>query len=158
MKPPRGADEIRALYGDPRPHIRDDGTVSPIWEARMTTVLMPGPLPLGWDRTSYASRVRVNVAIAEEVEYLFRELKHYELWGKLRTYDGGYTFRLTRGGSKLSMHGYGAALDFDAPWNKLGHLPTMLPEIIKVLRRRGWTWGGQWSRPDGMHFQFGRGY
>ena len=27
MKPPKGVTEFREFYGDPRPHVRDDGTV-----------------------------------------------------------------------------------------------------------------------------------
>ena len=156
MRPPSGLAAIRELYGDPRPFVREDGTVSPIWEARMVTVPMPRPLPLGWDRKRFATRVRVNQAIAEEVDGLFKELEPE--WHRLSTYDGGYTWRLTRGGSKLSMHAYGGALDFDAPWNRLGTEPTMDPLVIRIFVRRGWTWGGKWKRPDGMHFQFGRGY
>lgn len=158
MKPPKGVTEFREFYGDPRPHVRDDGTISPIWEARMTTVPLPGPLPLGWDRKKFASRVRVNQAIADEVQALFSELVWAGVWGHLSTYDGGYTWRLQRGGSKVSTHGYGAALDFDAPWNKLGDEPKMHPLVVRVFKKRGWTWGGQWKRPDGMHFQFGKGY
>ncbi len=158
MTPPRGQNAIRALYGDPRPYIRDDGTVSPIWEARMTTLEMPTPLPLGWNRKAFATRVRVNVAVVDEVKVVFAELEFGGLWGLLRTYDGGYTFRLQRGGSKLSSHSYGAALDFDAPWNRLGRRPLMHPAIVSVFERNGWTWGGRWKRPDGMHFQFGRSF
>ena len=156
MKPPRGREEIRALYGDPRPYIRDDGSVGRAWEARMVPVKMPVPLPLGWDRSLFAGSVRVNRAIEDVVHETFLELA--ELWGRLRTYDGGYTFRLTRGGSRLSSHGYGAALDFDAPWNRLGQPPTLDSQIVRVFRRHGWTWGGKWKRPDGMHFQFGKGF
>lgn len=158
MKPPRGIEEIRELYGDPRPFIRDDGTVSPIWEARMTLVSMPTPLPLGWDPTRFASRVRVNVAIAEEVENTFRDLEHEGAWILLKTYDGGYTFRLSRGGSHLSMHSFGGALDFNARWNKLGTQPSMPQEVVRIFERRGWTWGGKWKRADGMHFQIAKGY
>jgi hypothetical protein len=156
MKPPVGLDEIRALYGDPRPFLKDDGTVSPLWEARMTTLEMPTPLPLGWNRKLFATRVRVNQAIVDVVKDVFAELEFGGLWSLLTTYDGGYTFRLTRGGSRLSSHSFGAALDFDAPWNKLGRKPTMNPKIVRVFESHGWTWGGQWRRPDGMHFQFGR--
>jgi hypothetical protein len=158
MTPPRGQDAIRALYGDPRPYIRDDGTVSPIWEARMTTLEMPTPLPLGWNRQAFAKRVRVNQAIVDIVKDVFAELEFGGLWHLLTTYDGGYTWRLQRGGPRLSMHGYGAALDFDAPWNKLGQKPKMDRRIVRVFEDHGWTWGGRWRRRDGMHFQFGRGY
>lgn len=158
MRPPRGITEMRSFYGDPRPLINSDGAPSRVWEARMVTVTMPTPLPLGWDRTKYASRVRVNAAIEDEVRGLFADLHSGGEWFLLRTYDGGYTWRLQRGGSRLSTHGFGAALDFDAPWNKLGTPPQMPRGVVRVFKRRGWTWGGDWRRKDGMHFQFGRGY
>jgi len=158
MRPPRGLDELRAFYGDPRTHIMEDGFPSAAWASQMVTVLMPAPLPLGWDRSKHATKVRVHQAIAGEVVNIFEELKAGGEWYELRTYDGGYTWRLQRGGSKLSMHGYGGALDFDAPWNKLGMLPQMPRGVVRVFERRGWTWGGRWRRKDGMHFQFGRGY
>jgi len=147
---------MRELYGDPRPFVRDDGTVSPIWEARMTTVALLAPLPLGWDRKKFATRVRVNQAIAAEVEGVFVDLANF--WHHLSTYDGGYVWRLQRGGSRLSIHGMGGAIDFDAPWNKLGDEPKMHPHVVRVFTKRGWTWGGRWKRPDGMHFQWGKGY
>jgi hypothetical protein len=158
VKPPRGLEEIRAFYGDPRPYIKHDGTVSGIWESQMATVPMPASLPLGWNRNQYASRVRVNRVIVPEVEGVFAELVADGLWGLLKTYDGGYTWRLSRGSSRLSTHGFGAALDFDAPWNKLGMEPKMDRRIVRVFERRGWRWGGRWRRKDGMHFQFALGY
>jgi len=158
MRAPRGRDEIYALYGDPRKYVREDGTVSPIWEARMVSVKLPIPLPLGWNRNQFATRVRVNQAIAEEVDALFLDWEHEGCWPLLETYDGGYTFRMARGSSRLSMHALGGALDFDAWRNKLGTRPKMNPRVVRVAAARGWTWGGKWRRPDGMHFQFGRGY
>lgn len=158
MKPPRGIEEIRAFYGDPRRHIKDDGTVSRIWESQMALVRMPTPLPLGWNRKQFASRVRVNQVIVPEVEELFAELEDTRAWSKLKTYDGGYTWRLSRGGSRLSTHGLGGAIDFDAPWNRLGMVPQMPREVVRIFERRGWRWGGRWRRKDGMHFQFALGY
>lgn len=158
MKPPRGQDEIRKLYGDPRPFVKDDGTISPIWEARMTTLEMPTPLPLGWDKSQYATRVRINQAIVDVLKDVFAELEFSGLWARLKTYDGGYTWRMQRGGTKISMHGYGGAVDFDAKWNGLGAEPQMDRDVVSVFEHNGWTWGGRWKRPDGMHFQFGRGY
>jgi hypothetical protein len=158
VRPPRGVEAVRRLYGDPRPFVRDDGTVSRIWESKMVLVSTPSPLPLGWDGERYATRVRVNEAVAEEVEAVFRELRDSRAWFLLRTYDGGYVWRQQRGGSKISMHGFGGALDFDARWNRLGDEPTMDRRVVRIFEERGWTWGGRWRRPDGMHFQFAKGY
>jgi hypothetical protein len=105
-----------------------------------------------------AGRVRVNRVLQPEVEGLFRELHDTGAWFHLRTYDGGFTWRLSRGGSKLSTHGFGAALDFDAPWNRLGSKPQISRYVVDVFERRGWKWGGRWKRKDGMHFQMALGY
>jgi hypothetical protein len=158
MRAPVGEEEIRAVYGDPRPLIGEDGSVSPIWESNMVLVPMPGPLPLGWATSVLAKRVRVHKAIAQVVQETFEALSA-AAWSHLRTYDGGYAWRVQRGStSKLSMHSFGAALDFDAKTNGLGRKGDMHRDVIRTFREHGWTWGGEWKRPDPMHFQFGSGY
>lgn len=159
MTAPVGETAIRELYGDPRQFIRDDGTLSPIWEARMVSVAFPSPLPLGWEKSKLAKGARVNQAIADEVDRACRLLAKEGLWARLRTYDGGYAFRAQRGSStKTSMHSFGAALDFNAETNRLGSAGDMDPGIVRLFEACGWTWGGRWKRKDGMHFQFGSGY
>lgn len=159
MRAPKGLDEIKALYGDPSGFIREDGTVSPIWEARMVMVQLPVPLALGWDLNTAIWRVRVNQAIADEVDALFKAILAAKLWHELRTFDGAYTFRAKKGQSKLSMHAYGAAMDFRASTNRFGQTDfDMPPSLVRMFVDRGWTWGGRWRTPDAMHFQFGRGY
>ena len=56
------------------------------------------------------------------------------------------------------MHGFGGAIDFDAETNQLGTVGNMHPEVVSCFRNHGWEWGGSWTRPDPMHFQFARGY
>lgn len=157
---PLGYNEIVKLCGDPVPLIREDGTVSPFWEARMVSVQMPAPLPLGWS-PQLARSVRVHTAIAPEVDETFRLLSEAGVWSRFRTYDGGYAWRQQRGNhKKLSTHSFGLALDFDADTNKQGQEGDMPAEIVRIFEACGWTWGGRFagSRVDPMHFQFARGY
>jgi hypothetical protein len=158
MKPPTGILEITKLYGDPSQHIRDDGTVGPFWEARMVKVEMPEMLPLGWRPDVRVRSARVNQAIAAEAQGVLRMLHGAGLWTKLVSYDGGYAWRPQRGSSKLSMHGFGGALDFNANTNQLGSKGDMDPGVVQIFEDNGWEWGGRWKRPDPMHFQFARGY
>lgn len=73
----------------------------------------------------------------------------------LDQYDGCYNFRPVRGASRLSMHAYGAAIDFDAAHNALGSTHgRMPPEVVAIFKAEGWRWGGDYSgRKDWMHFE-----
>jgi hypothetical protein len=141
--------------------MREDGTISPLWERRMVAVPFPAALPLGWTVETgpvYAKRASVNEAIVYETANLFRAWYKENLWTALRTYDGGFTWRAKRDSTQLSMHAYGAALDFNARTNRLGTKGDMDPRLVDIARAQGWTWGGEWKRPDPMHFQYGLGY
>jgi hypothetical protein len=97
------------------------------------------------------------MVIRDEVERVFRLLDKEGLWARLRTYDGGYAWRTQRGStSKLSMHAFGAALDFDAATNKLGRKGDMDLGVVAAFEASGWTWGGRFGRYDFMHFQWAR--
>ncbi len=56
----------------------------------------------------------------------------------------------------LSMHAWGLAVDMNAQSNPLGARPTMDRRIVQIFQKWGFEWGGNWSRPDGMHFELDR--
>lgn len=56
----------------------------------------------------------------------------------------------------LSQHAWGLAIDFNSRDNPLGARPVMDPDVVAVFRRWGFSWGGDWRRPDGMHFELER--
>jgi D-alanyl-D-alanine carboxypeptidase len=83
-----------------------------------------------------------------------REAKIRE-WG-MHLYAGAYNFRPMRGATNLSMHAWGCAVDFDSARNGFGdRTPNFanLPAVLNAFASEGWTWGGQWAKPDGMHWQ-----
>jgi hypothetical protein len=54
----------------------------------------------------------------------------------------------------LSMHAWGLAIDFNVRGNEYGNRnPEMDPRIVEIFKRWGFAWGGDWSTPDGMHFE-----
>lgn len=124
----------------------------------MVPVVFPKPLPLGWNPTKFAKSARVNREIANETARVFELLEKEGLWPLLKTYDGGYAWRTQRGSTtKLSMHSFGVALDFNAATNALGAPGDMSLSIVQVFESHGWTWGGRFQRPDPMHFQYAKG-
>lgn len=53
----------------------------------------------------------------------------------------------------LSKHAWGIALDINAPSNPYGATPRIDRRIVDIFKKWGFEWGGDWSTPDGMHFQ-----
>jgi hypothetical protein len=76
-------------------------------------------------------------------------------------FSGSYNQRPIRGGTMRSMHGYGAALDFDCADNEqhsMNHLFQDSSLITVKFKEAGAAWGGDWSSTsvDAMHYQFAR--
>lgn len=53
----------------------------------------------------------------------------------------------------ISRHSWGIAVDINVDVNPFGHAPRQDPRLVAVLARQGFTWGGHWLTPDGMHFE-----
>lgn len=159
MTIPHGIDAIRKLYGDPRPFIGADGTVSPTWERGILTgVDLPAPIALGWGDDLKVSRIRCHRECADTVRKTFQSIYDSGLWPTLKTYDGCYAWRPKRTSSKLSIHAWGAAIDINAKWNPLGAKSTQDERLIKTFKDFGWVWGGDWATSDPMHLQLASGY
>lgn len=72
----------------------------------------------------------------------------------LAGYAGCYQPRLIKEDSGLSRHAWGIAVDINANQNPYGTPPRQDPRLVKTFERWGFTWGGRWLVPDGMHFEY----
>lgn len=84
--------------------------------------------------------------------------------------NGTFNWRPIAGTQRLSMHSFGAAIDFDFPdglsrywrWDSSGH--RAYPEaalsdedlgaIVRAFERHGFIWGGKWGHYDTVHFEY----
>jgi hypothetical protein len=67
--------------------------------------------------------------------------------------DWSYENRTVRGGENKSNHAFGLAIDVNALANPLGTAGDMPEEVVEQWKAEGGEWGGDWSRPDPMHFE-----
>lgn len=93
--------------------------------------------------------------VAPKFQIAFRNVVSRGFAGQLKTFDGCYNPRLKRGGNSWSTHSWGIAIDLNAPWNAFGQRNfQMTQELAQCFRDVGFVWGGDWSYPDAMHFQY----
>lgn len=155
-------------YGQPWKLASDEKLVlERSWEtSNITRVKVPFDLFMGGDRIS---NICVHKRLSESVGEILNEIskefteKERSFFG-IDQYGGGFNFRPMRGTSEykpenLSLHSYGAALDFSPQLNPLGKkynsAEKMMPsEIIDIFTKHEWRWGGSFkTRPDCMHFE-----
>ena len=67
--------------------------------------------------------------------------------------DWSYENRVVRGATSKSNHAFGLAIDVNALTNVLGTTGDMPAEVVTQWETEGGDWGGDWSRPDPMHFE-----
>jgi D-alanyl-D-alanine carboxypeptidase len=77
--------------------------------------------------------------------------------GNTNTYGGCYVprFSVTSGQiGFLSRHTYGMAIDMNTITNCGGCRPPMNCDVVRIFRKHRFAWGGNFRRPDGMHFEW----
>jgi hypothetical protein len=73
------------------------------------------------------------------------------------TYGGCYYPRFNRIAGTLgflSRHSWAMALDTNTVSNCQGCIPQMNCDVVRIFRRHSFAWGGNFIRPDGMHFEW----
>lgn len=72
-------------------------------------------------------------------------------------YGGCFYARLNRiSGSLgyLSRHSWGMAFDMNTTTNSQGRPPNLDCRIVRIFRKWGFAWGGNFTPADGMHFEY----
>lgn len=122
----------------------------PTTEKHMVLYDVPTEMELG----AIPKRVYCNKLLRPLLHQAFRNIIDRGLVDEVKTWDGCFHIRKQRGSLlSMSLHSWGLAVDLNASWNKLGNKPTMSPALVKCFTDAGFEWGGNWKRPDGMHFQ-----
>jgi hypothetical protein len=110
---------------------------------------VPGFLEIGM----IPKRIYCNRDLVQPLSRAFQELIRTGHVNELKTWDGCFNIRKKRGGSTMSLHSWGVAVDLNAYANCFGCRPQLSPGFVKCFTNNGFDWGGTWRKPDGMHFQ-----
>jgi len=122
---------------------------SPVHETSMIIWDVPDVMEVGAiPRRIYCNRELQPVLAKAIVNLITRKVIN-----QLKTWDGCFNIRQMRGGSNASLHSWGLAIDVNASWNTLGSVGNMTPAFVRCFTDAGFEWGGDWDRPDPMHFQ-----
>lgn len=133
------------------------------------SVVLPFPVLIAWDTSQRISRFSCHRLVAAALTRIYAEAaRHYgearfrEL--RLDRWGGCYNYRSVRGGSNLSMHAYGIAVDVDPERNGLtmGRDKATLDGLEyepfwKLVEREGALSLGRLRNFDWMHFEFTAG-
>jgi hypothetical protein len=148
----------KAALGEPWYRFESDGSVSmhPDWKAANLT---PGRELLN---TQIPIRARCHRFVVDDFAAALAEVAQAGLASEIdaanaNTYGGCYVPRFSRVSGQigfLSRHTYGMALDTNTTSNCVGCRPRMHCDVVRIFRKHGLAWGGNFRRPDGMHFEW----
>jgi hypothetical protein len=154
-----GMAQTKAALGEFAYRVRSNGTdldVTSDWESSFIPAareVLTAAIPI---------RARCNVNIKADLKAALDEIAANGLGGAIDVANanaagGCYYPRFNRIGGTLgflSRHSWGQALDTNTNTNPQGGVPTMNCDVVRIFRKHNFAWGGNFVRPDGMHFEW----
>jgi hypothetical protein len=85
-----------------------------------------------------------------------KQLRRQDHANAIRNFAGCYNARMVMRvpTGAISHHSWGAAVDINSISNPYGAPPHQPAALVRIMDANGFTWGGRWTVPDGMHFEF----
>jgi hypothetical protein len=146
---------LTAFYGDPGP-------------SQLVDVILPYPHKLSWDTGKVIHKFKAHAKVKDSIErVLSKVLAYYGLPEiqrlRLDIWGGCFNHRVMRGGTQLSTHSWGIAIDYDPDNNQLkwgrDRATFARPEYNKwwqFWEEEGWVSLGRTKNYDWMHVQAAR--
>lgn len=145
--------------------IKKYGVPSKDGKGYLTTIKLPYPMFLNWQTKTIIKSFQCHKLIANRLVAVFTDiLNHYGIDEikrlQLDDYGGCHNYRPKRGGTTLSLHAWGLAVDLDPDRNLLHETSKTArfarPEykaMIDIWYKHGFESLGREKNYDWMHFQ-----
>ena len=112
---------------------------------------------LDYEGNPWSHKIYCNFAMHEPLKRAFGLIVSRGLADQLKTYDGSFNIRQSKGGGMMSQHSWGIAVDFNAATNPFGpqRITDFSDDFILCFAQSGFESGSLWGHPnfDCMHFQ-----
>lgn len=119
----------------------------------MTLWDVPSDIEIGF----IPKKLYCNKDMKAPLEKAFRNLISRGFIDELKTWDGCFNIRKSRGLKSMSLHSWGIAVDMNAFENGLNTKGKLSAGFVKCFTDAGFDWGGNFkSRTDPMHFQLSK--
>ena len=131
----------------------------------LTTIQLPFPMRLAWDKKTSVTKMRVHKKAAQDFINVFNELLAVYGLAKIQAlgidlFGGCFAFRAMRGGSDYSRHSWGIAIDLDPERNQLKETSKTArfarqeyKPMIDIFYKHGFISLGREKNYDWMHFE-----
>jgi hypothetical protein len=146
---------LQSMVGEAWYQVGSGDTIEmhPTW---MATYLPAGRVLLS---SAIPIKARCNNAVSSALGAALDDVAAAGLAGAIdvanaNTYGGCFNARYSRISGFLSRHAYAVALDTNTTSNCQGCTPHMNCDVVRIFRKHGFAWGGNWRTPDGMHFEW----
>jgi hypothetical protein len=152
---------LNAFYGDPR---GPNGKENPSWAAKNLVSWAP-PYPIFYSdgQRTPLRHLRIHRKCVGAFDAAFKDVlatlgADYIHTHNLNVSGGAFCYRVERGGSRLSVHSWGCAIDMDPGHNPFPHVWVPNKGFIdtrfaEILEAHGFCWRGARGDIDPMHFQ-----
>jgi len=147
--------QVTAKYGEP--NITGDGYLE--------TLILPYPMRLAWDTEHKTSRIRCHKLIVPNMTAALADVLSAYGYDRIvelgiDLYGGVFNYRKKRGGSTMSMHAWGLAIDLDPSHNQLkwGRDKARFAKdeykpLLEAFYKNGFINLGVEKNYDWMHFE-----
>ena len=131
----------------------------------LTTIQLPYPMRLAWDKKTSVTKMRVHKKVAQDFTNVFNELLKVYGLQKIQElgidlFGGCFAFRAMRGGSDYSRHSWGIAIDLHpeanslkTPYSKSLFSKPEYNELHRIFEKNGFINLGKTKGYDAMHFE-----
>jgi hypothetical protein len=102
-------------------------------------------------------KIQFNRLAANQLKAAWAEVEAQGLLDRVLSWQGSLARKAI--GNRLSSHALGLAFDINIDANPTGVVPALqgdqgsVRELVPIFQKYGFTWGGNWSVPDGGHFE-----